>query len=46
LADPPRPEETLAPREGLARIIVTKQYLPSTQLVACPPIHEHGFISA
>ena len=31
LADPPRPEETLASREGLARIIVTKQSLPSTQ---------------
>ena len=35
LADPLRPEETLAPRDGLARIIVTKQYLPSIQLVAC-----------
>ena len=46
LADPLRPEETLASREGLARIIVTKQSLPSTQLVAFPSTHEHGFMSA
>ena len=44
LADPPRPDETLASRDGRARIGVTKQYPPSTQLAACLPAHEHGFM--
>ena len=46
LADPLKPEETLVSRDGLERIIVTKQYLPSTQLDICPLIHEYGFMSA
>ena len=44
LGDPPRPEETLASRDGRARIVVTKQYPSSTQLAACLPAHERGFM--
>ena len=44
LADPLKPEETLVSRDGLERIIVTKQYPPSTQLAACLPAHERGFM--